>query len=125
MCAPGVRIKLCTCNLTEIDQLNCWQLNRGADRIEVMGSFMPPEGGFIDFNKKGFIKQKIIDDLNDGEVFDFTYNPVSGDTLKIWIEGEEYHFICLAGEFYDAAGERFQSEGQIKNFGSIKMTNLW
>ncbi len=83
MCDPGIKIKLCTCDLSEIDQSNCWQLKSGANLLMVVGDFMPPEGGFVAFDTKSFIKQKIIDDLNDGGVFDFEYIPSNGDTLKI------------------------------------------
>ena len=118
MCEPGVKIKLCTCDPDEIDPLNCWQLSSDAELRKIMGSFVQSQG-FREFDKTKMLKQKILDDLNGGEVFDFDYRPSNGDALKIWIEGEEYRFFYYHGQFLDAF--RFRSMGEILGSGSIKM----
>lgn len=102
MCKPGYYFKLCTCAAEDIDEENCWRLGRidTAPRFDrVIGSICPPE--FQLENTTNYLKNKMLEDLNQHSVFDFEYSPVEGDTLEVTMDGRELSFKYENGKFVE------------------------
>ena len=114
MCNRGRTIKLCTCDTDEIDPDAMWTLYRAG--VPYHGHYMPrqtlysvsPVFIFIPFalivvviDLIFFLKAKrfqslrskmIMEDLNNFDVFDFSYTPQNRDVLHVKYKKEEYFF---------------------------------
>lgn len=117
MCLFGDSLKLCTCS-GQIDRNNPhWVLekmniNKNEVDLVFIGHF--PFEYFLKFDK-------IIDDLNYNNPFDFEYQPNQKDTLSLYFETDTFHFIYTNGkwrEFSEYVGLR-ENQKQFKQQGII------
>lgn len=102
MCTLGIHIKLCTCSEEQIDEDKCWRLARANPEpaMHKVGLIVwNPES----FNGvEGYLREKILDDINNTKVFDFTYSPLEGDLLTLTFGGHKFAFEFTDGKFNDA-----------------------
>ena len=102
MCTPGIHIKLCTCAEEQIDEKRCWRLARVNPDPE---HFMV---GSIEWNSEsfdgveGYLREKILEDINNTTVFDFKYAPLEGDLLTLTYGEYEFAFEFTDDKFVDA-----------------------
>ena len=111
MCEQGPTIRLCSCDSKEINPDYMWEL---FSERRIIGKFIFPEPSIGDllikflflsilpiyflaiaFGKVTFITpqaKKILDQLNNGSVFDFEYVPLDGDVLMISLKKKKYAF---------------------------------
>ena len=97
MCKPGTHIKLCTCAGEEIDESRCWSIFRddpNSDEI-LEGTIAPP----IFSNIEMYMEQKLLEDLNNKDVFDFNYEAKNGDELTIFLDDHSFAFEYQDGKF--------------------------
>ena len=80
MCKPGTHIKLCTCAEEEIDESRCWSIFRDDPNSDEkwLGTIEPP----IFSNIEMYMEQKLLEDLNNKDVFDFNYEAKNVPSLK-------------------------------------------
>lgn len=124
MCSRGKTIKLCTCEAIEDTSVNYWQLFCGSTRQSIMGVMLEHRGGFIEFNHKAYIHEKIVEDLNTGNAFDFDYNPEEGDVVMISLRGEIYHCLYEFGEFRTISASIVSRDGTLERAGTLKLANV-
>ena len=102
MCTPGIHIKLCTCAEEQIDEKRCWRLARANPDPEHFTV------GSIEWNSESFdgvesyLREKILEDINNTKVFDFKYSPLEGDLLTLTYGEHEFAFEFIGGKFEDA-----------------------
>jgi hypothetical protein len=102
MCTPGIHIKLCTCAEEQIDEKRCWRLARANPDPEHFTV------GSIEWNSESFdgvesyLREKILEDINNTTVFDFKYAPLEGDLLTLTYGEYEFAFEFTDGKFVDA-----------------------
>ena len=97
MCKAGTHIKLCTCVGKEIDEARSWNIFRvdpNSDEI-LEGTIEPP----VFTNIGMYMEQKLLEDLNNEDVFDFNYEAKNGDELVIFLDDHSFAFEYKDGEF--------------------------
>lgn len=122
MCTPQKHIKLCSCGTLEPGQNKTWRLVRGSAYLDIVGEFFPPDEDYQEFKLGVFLQQKILNDLNNENVFDFDYKKIDGDVLIISLNNQEYHYVFSAGKFYIKEAASQLESGTVTQFGSIKLT---
>ena len=94
MCEIFKEYKLCTCS-DKIDKTKpYWVLNKGALKNKEKDVFI--EGTLIyskDEINKELKEEKLLEDLNSKNIFDFDYHPLKNDILKMFDGKYTYHFI--------------------------------
>ena len=119
MCKPGYHFKLCTCSIDEIDDENFWRLWRidteESEEITNVGDIAPPQDHFENTTII-YLKNKILEDLNQHNVFDFEYAPIDGDNLEITLDGQEICFQYEGGKFVEADEEEEEEEEEYYHF---------
>ena len=102
MCTPGIHIKLCTCAEEQIDEKRCWRLarvNPDPEYLTVGSIVLDPESLY---GVEGYLREKILEDINNTKVFDFKYSPLEGDLLTLTYGEYEFAFEFTDGKFDDA-----------------------
>jgi len=97
MCKAGTHIKLCTCAGKEIDEARSWNIFRvdpNSDEI-LEGTIEPP----VFTNLGMYMEQKLLEDLNNEDVFDFNYEAKNGDELVIFLDDHSFAFEYKDGKF--------------------------
>ena len=102
MCEVSKDYKLCTCS-TKVDKTKpYWILNKGIqkpddpERISILGTMVGPD----EDNSLRYVNEdRLLEDLNSKNIFDFDYQPVSFDILKIYDGKFIYQFIYDRDEF--------------------------
>ena len=86
MCDFTKGFKLCTCHIADIQVdtgvFYIWQLYTQADFLEqnkVIGKFLPSQKDL----GAGLTLERVLQNLNAQNCFDFEYNPTEGDCLRI------------------------------------------
>jgi len=124
MCNQGKTIKLCTCEVIEETSVNSWQLLCGSTQQSIMGVMLEHRGGFIEFNHKDYIHEKIVEDLNTGDAFDFDYNPERGDMIIISLREETYYCLYEFGKFVTISASIVSRDGTLARAGTLKLSNV-
>ena len=97
MCKDLKEYKLCTCS-DKIDKKKpYWILNKAIptnypESPDVMGSLIPPGDGYIP------TRGNLLIDLNSKNIFDFDYQPLENDVLKVFDGEFTYEFIYLKNQ---------------------------
>ena len=98
MCKDLKEYKLCTCS-DKIDKMKpYWILSKAVptninDSLpNIMGSLIPPVDGYVP--KMG----NLLIDLNSKNIFDFDYQPLENDVLKVFDGKFIYEFIYLKNQ---------------------------
>lgn len=93
MCEPSKNLKLCTCGTVEVSEMEglTWKLTQlGACEDLIMGEVVPQ------YATQPFEKHYdlFLSELNDRNVFDFSYQPKKGDFLSICqsTAGRDFNF---------------------------------
>ena len=129
MCKPGPRFKLCSCAEKELEK-TFWRLTRGntVEIVHWVGDIIPPDdlsfSPGIDANS--FLPNRLQNDLNHSDIFDFAYQPKNGDLLIVnfdesWIENGMYlEFTFTDGSFcFVDDGVEFQADGEVLAQGTV------
>ena len=97
MCKGLKEYKLCTCS-DKIDKMKpYWILSKASptnmpEMEKIMGSLMPPGDGYFPTMKN------LLIDLNSKNIFDFDYQPLENDVLKVFDGEFTYEFIYLKNQ---------------------------
>jgi len=94
MCEVFQEYKLCTCS-DKIDKKKpYWVLNKGVPKKDeretsILGTLIYSEDGIL----KEITEERLLQDLNSKNIFDFDYKPSENDILKLYDGRYNYHFI--------------------------------
>ena len=126
MCKTGPHLKLCTCDPSNLGEYY-WRLQRGSSLVETpmwVGSISPPEnlGGSPFLSVECFIGDRLLFDINNSPVFDFSYTPEDGDTLLLSLGGDrEFDLVFKDGQFeFIDMGVSSRNDGENLGAGAIK-----
>ena len=101
MCNISKDYKLCTCTAKVDKTKPYWVLNKGIQKPA--DPFRERIEGTIAYGTEDMLRElnedRLLEDLNSKNVFDFEYLPVSFDILKIYDGRFTYHFIYDKDEF--------------------------
>lgn len=119
MCLPGTHIKLCTCEPEDIDENFYWQLLKSNDEhvLQFVGSFVLSEPSVTE----ALLSEKIADDLNTRNCFDFLYAAAEGDLLRIHLADKMLCFIYTRGGWEASSGHGIT--GGPTNSGTVRTSN--
>lgn len=99
MCKSTNYIKLCTCGEGKIDRSRCWQITRKDPNGEIVtGLIVPPTLTITAI----YLERKLLEDLNNCDVFDFDYDPECGDIIQISLDGKNFAYEYTGTEFTTA-----------------------
>jgi hypothetical protein len=125
MCEQTSHIKLCSCEVQQINPQNAWRLIRGATTHHCVGHIIQIDPTMIpayqEFDLETYLFFKILEDLNSKDVFDFTYKPEENDRLIISYEDMIFEYYVVNGNFTHLdAFEEFADDGSTIKSGIIK-----
>ena len=129
MCTPGPQFKLCSCAENELGK-SFWKLTRGNshEQIQWVGDIINPLAIHEpeEFDPHSFLAGRLEHDLNTDQIFDFDYQPQSGDLLNVIFDEELIEFgLCLQfvfknGRFIRADNNiHYNDDGRRIRTGSI------
>jgi hypothetical protein len=120
VCAPTTHIKLCTCDGLNFSKGNSWQLCSAASEYDIVGSYVLPEGLF-EFDLQKIVRERIEHDINNCNVFDFSYQPKINDLLTINIEKLTFQFIFNGEKFRGTYEDTIEWNGSYVRSGKVKI----
>ena len=100
MCEVFQEYKLCTCS-DKIDKKKpYWVLNKGLPKKDeretsILGTLIYSEDEIL----KEITEERLLQDLNSKNIFDFDYRPSENDILKLFDGKFNYHFIHSNNEW--------------------------
>lgn len=123
MCEPTTYVKFCTCDAAEIDPARCWRLSRAEEQadkpgLDWVGEIEPP----IALPADVLLQEKIAADLNQHLCFDFPYDPVEGDVLKVRFGDRIYGFQFIAGRW---SSDDWTTPGDLVCEGRVGTERGW
>jgi hypothetical protein len=118
MCKSIKYFKLCTCGEMKRKPSNYWVLYRGEKEVmnSVMGSIVEPDfesPKMLALQEQIVLTEKL---LNATQLFDFEYQPKSGDKLALHMRRFEYEF------WFQYKDDKWKEEGSIIPFDHPKHT---
>ena len=122
MCDKTSHIKLCTCGGMNFSKRNSWQLNKAASEIHIVGEWLLPEG-LTEFSLPSLISERLERDINKHEVFDFFYQPTTGDLLTFNLDNHTFYFFYNGDRFREVDEDHLEWKGTHVRSGKVKIQN--
>ena len=122
MCSPEIHIKLCTCGNLEQVTNKTWRLVRGSSYVHVVGDFLFADEAYQEFKVGDYLSKKILSDLNSYDVFDFDFRGQDGDTLIIYLNNQEFHYVFRSGVFHIEQASLKSEEGSVIDGGKVRLS---
>ena len=94
MCDVNGKFKLCTCSEKIDKKKPYWVLNKGVPKKDeretsILGTLIYSEDEIL----KEISEERLLQDLNSKNIFDFDYKPSENDILKLYDGNYNYYFI--------------------------------
>ena len=120
MCKPGKFIKLCTCAADQIIEDRCWYLSKLDPDPQTFAigliTYIEPES---QESLQSYLEEKILNDINNTNVFDFKYSPQDGDLLDLNYNEFVFSYKVVDGKFVQA-----EQDYEIKQTINIAEGNI-
>ena len=122
MCTPSDHIKLCTCDDVEKGSSKTWCLHSSEHLMLPVGDFVFSDENFREFNVNGYLESKILDDLNNVQVFDFDYSPSKNDVLTIYLNRRVFTYVFIGITWISVKADQVDEPDNITSGGKVALS---